>query len=495
MKFKLEFFFVINLFLVSSPIKAIIFFNNLIHPDGKPFYFKSDQIEGILGWIDISNHVNKVYNKDKIINEDRIFALKLRDNSYKFVLPSCPNIILPTGLYCWQSSWKKYVELNDTLYQSLTQDICIINKFKQENKPIMYAQANPYGLRFCYDFNTKDWVYHNPKIPISTIYKNSSNEELYFTNESLSADCNFGIKKQFYETMGVRENYMREYLGAEPDQFNIPLICRTQIRIPNVESEIIRQYFPMQLTLLNRDIEKLSGEFKIYQPQELKIKKLNKQNSKVTLLKLNNLILRPDNFYSSLQLLQMEPDYNDAVFTIFTNFDGLEGFLSDPKSLIEDLKLEQLSTIIANLIFRKYYTSFNLLKDLKDKIKVKNGIITEIKQYPSQQELEKIKLIFSSNVPIIYEEQIINKINYVFCPIVDLNSLVKIKSDFVQAILELAIQSACKVAKLNNKKKIVFNLTSLNEYGYLTIDINEKFNSDYFNKIAQQLNIEIILIC
>lgn len=500
---------IIYLCLYFNPAKALIFFNPLVNDDGTPLYFKSDSIEGILGWIDVPTHIAKVHQKNKIIESDKILAIKLANNSFKFVLPSCPNIILPVGLYCWQSSWKKYVELNDTLYQSLTRDICIINKMKSENKPIMYAQANPYDFRFCYDFETKKWTYRNPKNPVIIEYKNDCKELLNLDFEIQSQNCLIALRKQFYDLMGCTENFMREYLGAEPDQFYIPVISRDSIRIPKVEKEIIKQYFPPKLDALKRDVISLAGEVKFYTSSDLAYTYKNKSTntldcnkqrndlkcSQITFLEPNSLCLKADSYYSLLQHIQMEQNYGDTVFSIFTNFDGLENNLSDPKSLIEDLNLEEICTTQANLIFRKYYQKdLNLLEDLKDKIKVKDGLITEIKKYPTAQELNKIKILYFKHVPINYYGSIINKVNYVFTGIVNLNSKLKIKTEFINQILINSIQNACAITKLNNKKKIIFNLESLKYFGYDSNYFVREFNCNFFNDLAKKFDLEIIII-
>lgn len=458
-------------------------FNPIICKDGKPCFWNSTR-QGIIGWLDVPAHVIYHKNQLKVIEANRILALNCNGN-IEFIHPCDPDAIIPEGLYCWQSDWKDFTRKKETGYRGLHADSILFEKYRVDKKLSMPLRATPISVKYEFNETKNCWGRFDGARGVFTPWDPQKREnELYgpkFPAEQyIQIDANT-CESEFYNIMGVTEPYMREFLGANPDQFEHSVIHRNKLKINEPCRKHVYHYFSPKCTHFeSRKTLDRCKTINVISLEELKKKMALKKKSPGK-ISLRNSSEMPISF---AQLKKNVP--HEIAIHRLTCFDGLEHHLGDHRTLLSDVQLPEHGTPLELHIARKYYHEpVNLLDKLSKKIKIKDGHITKINKSLKYSDLDKIKVAHCS---------LANKSAYIFTAIPCVEKTIPaIKPEQTDLFLRAAYESAIRTAIISRKSKLVIIPAQAVNYGHKLDHVLDILSSEELLNLMKNSGLEIII--
>lgn len=478
---------IIFILLLTSSFESLsCHFNPIICDNGKPFTWHGAVRQGILGWLDVPSHVLTIKNKDKIIDFDRILVLN-SGGCYQFIHPCDPDLILPEGLYCWQSCWRKFTRKKETGYRGLHVDSLLFEKYNKHRKhtdKLMPLRPTPMGLAYTFNQEKNQWGRFDQALTRFVPFKPACDQLFYgpqFPAEQyIQTDSQFQ-NQEFYDVMGVTENYMREFLGTEPDQFDYSKDHRHHMKTSMPSTKYTLHYFPLNSPdFSSRKILDTCKALELITLEELR-KKTNKKSSKPG--KISYEQTGSGQLASVIQGLKSEKP-EETVVHVITCFNGLENELGNPLTLLNDVQASDRVTDTHSVIARKYYHEpVNLAQDLEH-LETKHGQVKKIKDEFKAADIAKLKIGWCSN----------NKNNYVLTALPCIQKKVKIPDDIAQEFLQATFESAIRTAVLHEKSKLILCPEQATGYGYKLDKLKSMLKSETLTDLIAASGLQVIIV-
>jgi hypothetical protein len=412
---------------------AFIPFNPIINPsNGNPLTTKTVDT---VGWLDVPAHDKIPFN--------RVLALKDDNNQIHYLHPT--GVILPKGLFCWQSDWQDYAKNflgKNKAYNGLADDFeFLTQEIKKHNRTAAHIgvrnQPNNSPF-FVLDTPKKKWIHYNEQNETTTTWDPTQQKynhpsiqtSLFFTWNTEDENKKRLFRPWFfYQAMGVTEEYFREFFGNDRKELLKPIDDRDPKKVALPSNEAVARAFPLDSSYFpNRKkflyvaahskivtIENLQKEVEKNAQKKVPSIKLSKKKPQITIIDGYQIYAKNNNAQAaqeqtSIQYLMGKKEFNDAVIGAASNFDGLEGGMSkerNPAALLEGMQWtptqgeEVAISAPANAILLKYYeNSLNMLENLTKKINVKEGEISAIDQPLTDDDIPNIAIILRDDVPV-----------------------------------------------------------------------------------------------
>jgi hypothetical protein len=451
-------------------LTASTYFNPLKSPNGKPHLWSGVTRQGIIGWLDVPAHVIHHKGTYKVIEANRILALQ-NGSDIQFIHPCNPDIVLPDGLYCWQTDWKNFTSKKETGYRGLHADPILFEKYWKEKKLDAPLRNCPISEKWHYNESKLCWgrfaynrAQFTPYEPSMGILRYGSQ---FPTEQYIQTDARH-CQDHFYNIMGVTEYYLREFLGAHPDQFEHEVHHRNELKINNPCAHHVRHYFPPK-----SELEELCSF--IHTASCAEITKKIKKSNRIGALKITE----------NLDLNELNGPH--TAVHVLGCFDGHVLDLADAKKLLSEIDLSVHDHIPLELhIARKYYHEpINLLSNLSKKITHKKGLITKVDDSFCQQDCQEIKVAWCTNCT--HNTYIITAVP---CTTKKAASLT---DKHVQLFLKCAYESAIKTAHYLGKKKLICNIAQAQAYGYSSDQIAEILISPEIINYIKDSGVDVIV--
>jgi hypothetical protein len=320
-------------------------FNPIINTKpGKEGYVErwKGSTEGIVGWLDVPPDGKQVKAYD------RILVLKDNKGALRPIDPENPDRKLPKGLFYWQSNTTILLKFHGNLVgapdQSLRVSPTALKTFVWKNDEQKYKGFDP---------STKKWYdpYDPNQSKLLRTFPDTIQQVIdWDTKRPAGADDRWGF---FHRTMGVTEQYFREFLGS--DRAGLYSKDRQGVTMPTQEE--VTRFFPYdhpdfpdrkrQLPLELFSCEELETEYKKHTPSPNKT-----GTGSITLIDGYSIYTKAGGDLTDIPLVGGQPDWTGNAYLTRLSCPAAEAarkatdiraFLQNP--LYQDAVIQMASTI------------------------------------------------------------------------------------------------------------------------------------------------------